>query len=70
MLLRAIGLPQIDLWWNLLFTVVLAVAIVVGTRFGITGVAVAVLLTHLLLQPLYALWARRVVLIRPAAWVS
>jgi PST family polysaccharide transporter len=70
MLLRAIGLPQVDLWWNLLFTVVLAVAIVVGTRFGITGVAVAVLLTHLLLQPLYALWARRVVLIRPAAWAN
>jgi PST family polysaccharide transporter len=70
MLFRAIELPQVDLWWNLLFTVALAVAIVVGTSFGIVGVAVAVLLTHLLLQPLYALWARRVVLIRPAAWVG
>lgn len=70
MLFRAIGLPAVDLWWNLLFTLILAVAVVVGTRFGITGVALAVMLTHLLLQPLYALWARRVVLVRPAAWVS
>lgn len=70
MLFRAIGLPQVDLWWNLFFTVALAVAVVVGTHYGILGVALAVMLTHLLLQPLYALWARRVVLIRPAAWIG
>lgn len=69
MLFRAVNLPQVDLWWNLGFTLVLALAILVGTQFGILGVAVAVMLTHLLLQPIYALWARQVVLIRPAAWI-
>ena len=70
MLFRAIGLPSVDLWWNLVFTAILALAVVVGTHFGITGVAIAVMLTHLLLQPLYVLWARRVVLVQPAVWIG
>jgi teichuronic acid exporter len=68
MLFRSIGLPQVDLIWNLLFTLCLAVAVLIGTSYGIFGVAVAVLAAHLLLQPLYAIWARRVVLLRPASW--
>jgi teichuronic acid exporter len=69
MLFRSIGLPQVDLWWNLAFTLCLASAVVLGTSHGIVGVAVAVMATHLLLQPFYALWAWRVVLVKPAAWV-
>jgi teichuronic acid exporter len=68
MLFRSIGLPQVDLIWNLVFTLCLAVAVLIGTHYGIFGVAVAVLAAHLLLQPFYALWARRVVLLRPASW--
>lgn len=70
MLFRSIGLPQVDLIWNLGFTLCLAVSVLVGTHYGIFGVAVAVMATHLLLQPLYALWARRVVLLHPASWAS
>uniref|UniRef100_B8HJT0 Polysaccharide biosynthesis protein n=1 Tax=Cyanothece sp. (strain PCC 7425 / ATCC 29141) TaxID=395961 RepID=B8HJT0_CYAP4 len=62
MLFRAVGLPQLDLRWNLFFTAVLSLAILVGTQFGILGVAIAVMATHLLLQPLYLLWARHRVL--------
>ncbi len=62
MLFRAVGLPQLDLRWNLFFTVALSLAILVGTQFGILGVAIAVMATHLLLQPLYLLWARQRVL--------
>lgn len=62
MLFRAVGLPQLDLRWNLFFTAVLALAILFGTQFGILGVAIAVMATHLLLQPLYLLWARHRVL--------
>jgi PST family polysaccharide transporter len=69
MLFRSIGLPQVDLWWNLAFTLSLTVAVVIGAAYGSLGVAMAVMATHLLLQPLYAGWGRRVVLIRPAAWV-
>lgn len=68
MLFRTIGLPQVDLNWSLGFTLCLALAVLVGTHYGILGVAVAVMATHLLLQPLYFLWARRVVLLHPASW--
>jgi teichuronic acid exporter len=62
MLFRAVGLPQVDLRWNLVFTVILTLAILAGTTQGILGVAVAVMVTHLALQPLYLLWARRLLL--------
>jgi teichuronic acid exporter len=68
MVFRSIGLPQVDLNWSLGFTVCLAAAVLIGTQYGILGVAFAVMATHLLLQPLYALWAWRVVFQRPAAW--
>jgi teichuronic acid exporter len=67
-LFRSISLPQVDLNWNLGFTLCLALAVLVSTRYGIFGVALAVMATHLLLQPLYALWAHRVVLRHPASW--
>jgi teichuronic acid exporter len=59
---RALGNPQIELRWNGLFTVVLAAAIWIGTGWGIVGAAIAVCAAHLLVQPLYTLWATRVVL--------
>jgi PST family polysaccharide transporter len=55
MLFRAMGLPQVDLLWNLAFTVALTVAIVVGTSWGSLGVAIAVAVAHLTLQPIYLL---------------
>jgi teichuronic acid exporter len=65
LMFRAFGRPQIELRWNILFTVCLTVAIWVGTHWGILGAAIAVMLTHLLLQPLYTWWATRQVL-RPS----
>jgi PST family polysaccharide transporter len=65
MLFRAVGLPQVDLLWNLAFTVVLTLGVLVGTRWGALGVAVAVAVVHLGVQPLYLLLSRRLVL-RPA----
>ncbi|MBD2355786.1 lipopolysaccharide biosynthesis protein [Tolypothrix sp. FACHB-123] len=59
LMFRAFGQPQIELRWNLGFTVCLATAICVGTQWGILGSAVAVMATHLILQPLYTLWATR-----------
>jgi PST family polysaccharide transporter len=65
MLFRSVGLPQVDLRWNLAFTVVLTLAVLVGTRWGGLGVAAAVMLTHLGLQPFY-LQMGRVLLLRRA----
>lgn len=59
MLFRAVGLPQVDLLWNLVFTVVLTLGVAVGTRGGGLGVAVAVAVVHLGLQPVYVLLGRR-----------
>jgi teichuronic acid exporter len=59
LMFRAFGQPQIELRWNLVFTVCLATAIWVGTQWGIVGSAIAVLATHLTLQPLYTIWATR-----------
>lgn len=58
MLFRAVGLPQVDLNWNIAFTVALTIAIVIGTRWGIVGVAVAVAAAHLTLQPIYVLMGK------------
>jgi PST family polysaccharide transporter len=65
MLFRAVGLPQVDLLWNLVFTVVLTLGVLLGTRWGGLGVAAAVVLVHLGLQPLYVLLGRRMLLRRP-----
>ncbi len=58
MLFRAVGLPQVDLQWNIAFTIALTLAIVVGTNWGTWGVAIAVAASHLLLQPIYLLMGR------------
>jgi teichuronic acid exporter len=65
LMFRAFGRPQIELRWNILFTVCLTLAIALGTHWGILGAAIAVMLTHLILQPLYTWWATRQVL-RPS----
>ena len=57
LMFRAFGQPEIELRWNILFTICLATAILIGTQWGIVGAAVAVTVTHLTLQPLYSLWA-------------
>lgn len=57
--LHALNRPEVDLQWNLLFTPLLIVALLAGLNWGILGVAAAVLATHLLLLPLFALWADR-----------
>ncbi len=59
MLFRAVGLPQMDLQWNLVFTMALTLAVLLGTRGGALGVAVAVAAAHLVLQPIYLLMGLR-----------
>ena len=58
MLFRSVGQPQVDLLWNLAFTVALTLAVLIGTRGGVLGVAVAVAMAHLGLQPMYVLMGR------------
>jgi hypothetical protein len=59
MLFRAMGMTQVDLLWNIVFTALLTLGVALGTRGGALGVAVAVALVHLGFQPVYLLLGRR-----------
>ncbi len=58
-LLVAVGKPHLDLRWNVIFTSVFAIALLIGVRGQIIGVATAVLVTHAICLPLFSIWATR-----------
>jgi teichuronic acid exporter len=60
-LLLAVDKPQIDLVWNVIFTILFAIALLIGVRWQSFGVAAAVLLIHLICLPLFTTWATRYV---------
>ncbi len=62
MLLNAVDKSHINLYWNLIFTVIFAIALVVAMNWGIFGVATAVLITHLIGMPIFVIWASKYVL--------
>jgi teichuronic acid exporter len=66
-LLLAVDKSQIDLKWNLLFTGVFALSLLIGVQGQSIGVAIAVLATHAVLLPLFVLWGTRYVFTRVPA---
>ncbi len=58
-LLKAVGRPEVELRWQAAQTVVLVLAIAVGTRFGIIGVAAAILCVQAAGMTAYLLTAPR-----------
>lgn len=65
-LLVAIGKPHLDLRWNVIFTFVFTMAILIGVHWKVYGmevygVAASVLIVHLIFLPLFTLWATRYV---------
>ncbi|MFH7025490.1 MAG: lipopolysaccharide biosynthesis protein [Heteroscytonema crispum UTEX LB 1556] len=60
-LLVAIGKPYIDLRWNIIFTTMFAISLLIGVKWGVIGVAVSVLLVHAICLPLFTLWTTRYV---------
>ena len=60
-LLVAVGRPDLDLRWNVIFTSIFGVFLFVGVQWHIIGVAASVLLAHLICLPLFSLWAIRYV---------
>ncbi|MCP9784686.1 lipopolysaccharide biosynthesis protein [Cyanobium sp. N5-Cardenillas] len=59
-LLIAIDKTKWDLRWNMLFTVLFAVALLIGVHWQAIGVATAVLLSHWLCLPLFTIHASRI----------
>lgn len=60
-LLVAIGKPNFDLGWNILFTAIFTGALLIGIHWQSVGVATSVLLVHVICLPLFTFWATRYV---------
>lgn len=60
-LLVAVDKPQIDLLWNVIFTVLFSVALLIGVQWQSIGVAITVLLIHAVFLPLFTIWATQYV---------
>ncbi len=56
-LLVAFGKPNLDLRWNVIFTFVFVGSLLIGVQWGALGVAMAVLLSHLIAIPMFVAWA-------------
>jgi teichuronic acid exporter len=63
-LLLSVDKANIDLRWNLLFTAIFALSVLIGVQGQSLGVAIAVLATHAILLPLFSLWGTRYVFTR------
>ena len=61
LLLQAVDKTHINLYWDLVFTIVFAISLLVAVKSGILWVAAAVLITHGLALPLFTIWAIRYV---------
>ncbi len=60
-LLVAVDKPQIDLLWNVIFTVLFSIALLIGVQWQSIGVATTVLLIHAVFLPLFTIWATQYV---------
>jgi len=60
-LLVAVGKPNLSLWGNILFTAIFTGGLLIGVRWQAIGVAMSVLISHLLFMPLFTVWASRYV---------
>lgn len=60
-LLIAVDQPQIDLLWNVIFTVLFTISLLIGVQWQSIGVATTVLLIHAICLPLFAIWATQYV---------
>lgn len=60
-LLQAVDKSHIDLYWNLIFTFIFAISLLVAVQKGILEVAVAVLTTQALTIPIFTIWVIRYV---------
>ncbi|GAB4383885.1 MAG: MOP flippase family protein [Elainellaceae cyanobacterium] len=61
MLLQAVDKTRISLYWNLGFTIIFSLALVVVVPFGIFWVAMTVLISHFLILPIFTVWTNQYV---------
>ncbi|MCT7963199.1 lipopolysaccharide biosynthesis protein [Laspinema sp. D1] len=64
-LMIAIGRPDIDFKWNIIFTLVFTLSLFVGIQWQVIGLALTVLIVHVIALPAYTIWASRYAFNRP-----
>ncbi len=64
MLLNSINKTHISLYLDLIFTVIFAASILIAIQWGIYWVAAAVLLSHVIVLPIFTMWSIRHVFYR------
>ena len=60
-LLLSVDKPEINLAWNVLFTGLFTIGLLIGVQWQSLGVAIAVVITHFVFLPLFTVWATRYV---------
>lgn len=63
-ILAVIDKPQIALYQDVIFTVIFGLSLLAGIQGGILGVAIAVLAVHLIVVPIFVIWATHYVFYR------
>lgn len=63
-LLQAVDKSHIDLYWNVIFTIIFAASLLVAVRGGIFWVAATVLITQSVAIPIFTLWVIRDVFVK------
>jgi O-antigen/teichoic acid export membrane protein len=58
-LLNAIDKTHYSLQWSIGFTMIYSIALLIGVNYGIFSVAIAVLLSQILVTPIFVIWATR-----------
>lgn len=56
-LLIAVDKPQIDLYWNIIFTAIFGISLIIGISWQSIGVAATVLIVHAIFLPLFTIRA-------------
>lgn len=67
-LLQAVGKTHINLYWNLIFTVIFTIGLLIAVNYGILWVAVSVLISHVVALPFFTIYASRYVLRKAKAY--
>ncbi|MDJ0842742.1 lipopolysaccharide biosynthesis protein [Crocosphaera sp.] len=60
-LINTIGKPHLTLYWNIGYTSLFVIALLIAVQGGVFWVAVAVLTTQLLISPPFSLWSNHLV---------
>ena len=60
-LLKAVDKPSIDLYFNLIFTVIFVIGLLIAVRWGIFSIAISVLISHMLIMPIFTIWSSKLI---------